>query len=120
MAVDRGAAVRGSECVGASKLGVSGVLAGRGWVSGCGAVLVDEPGAGGVSFDRLAWTDRDRVAVVVGCSLVETPVGSMFVVVGEVFVEEPAELALVADDGAIEEFVAEGAHPPFCERVGLW
>ena len=37
--------------------------------SGCVAVFVDEPAAGGVSFDRSAWHDRDDVGVV-GCALV--------------------------------------------------
>ena len=44
--------------------------------SGCGAVLVDEPAAGGVTSDRLDWADRDDVVEVVGCGLVQAAVVS--------------------------------------------
>ncbi len=54
---------------------------------GCVAVLVDEPVAGAVSLDRLTWSDRDDVSGVVGCSLVDSAVGSMCVVVLDVFLE---------------------------------
>ena len=46
-------------------------------------------------------------------------VGAMVVVVLEVFLEQLPELSLVPDDGGVEEFVTERAHPSFSERVGL-
>ena len=33
---------------------------------------------------------------------------------------EPFELVLVPDDGAVEEFAADGADPPFGERIRYW
>lgn len=74
-------------------------------------------GAGGVSLDRSAWFDfHDEI--VVGGTLVEPAVGSVFVVVVDVLVQECSELSFVPDQGAIEEFLAEGADPAFGERVG--
>ena len=107
-----GAAVR----VGTSHLGGSTRAAGG---SGCGAVLVDEPAAGGVASDRLAWPIVDDVVGVVGCALVEAAVGSVGVVVLEVLVEQSSELAFVPDDRAVEELVAQRANPPLGERVRL-
>ena len=52
--------------------------------SGCGAVLVDEPCAGGVSLDRAALPDRDDFSGVVGCPLLEPAVRSMSVVMLDV------------------------------------
>ena len=46
-------------------------------------------------------------------------VGAMVVVVLEVFLEQGPELVFVPDDGAVEEFVTERAHPPFGVCVGL-
>ena len=34
--------------------------------------------------------------------------------------DEPLELALVPDDGAVEELSAQGGDPTFGERVGSW
>ncbi len=90
------------------------------WSSGCGSVLVDESVAGGVTSDRVASFDIDDIAVVVGCSLVESAVGSVGVVVLDVVVEKPFELVFVPDDGAVEEFVAEGPDPLLGVRVGPW
>ena len=56
--------------------------------SGCGSVLVDEPVAGGGALDRVAWPDGDDIVVVVWCSLIDAPVGSMRVVVLDVFLEQ--------------------------------
>ena len=89
-------------------------------VSGCWSVLVDESCAGGRALDRLAEVDHRRVTVVGGCSLAEASVGPVLVVVLEEVVEESAELAVVPDQGAVEEFVADGAHLSLSERVGLW
>ncbi len=49
-------------------------MVGRRGCSGCGSVLVDESCGGGVSSDRLAWTDRGDDAVVAGCPLAQRPV----------------------------------------------
>ena len=48
----------------------------------------------------------------------EGPVGAVTVVVVEVVVEEPAELAFVPDDGAVEELMAQGPHPAFGVGIG--
>ena len=94
-----------------------------GWVGlrclGCRAVFVDESAAGGVLLDRLAWPDRGDIVCVVGCSLPDSAVGPVVVVVVDVFLEQPAELAFVPDDCSIQQFVAEGADPSLGERVGL-
>ena len=42
--------------------------------SGRWPVPVDEPGAGRVTLDLVAWPDRGDVSGVVGCSLVESAV----------------------------------------------
>ena len=87
--------------------------------SGGVAVLVDEPAAGRVTSDRVAWADRCDVVTVVGCALVQAAVGSMGVVVLEFLVEQQAQLLFVPDDGSVEEFVAQGANPSLGERVCL-
>jgi len=61
--------------VGAAKLGATTVRLGVGG-SGCVAVLVDEPAAGSVTSDRLAWADRCGVVEVVRCALVEAAAGT--------------------------------------------
>jgi len=86
--------------------------------SGCDAVFVDEPVTGGGSSDLLVEFDHGRVALIVGCSLAETTVGSVLVVVGHELFEEPTQLALVPDQGPVQEFVADGANPAFGEGVG--
>ena len=63
--------------------------------------MVDESGAGGVTFDRLVFADRGDVDRVVGCSLLDSAVGSMAVVVLDVFFEKGSELALVPDDRSV-------------------
>jgi hypothetical protein len=68
----------------------------------------------------MAWPDRDDVCEVVGRSLSEAAMRAVLVVVSDVLVEQGSELAFVADDGPVEEFVAEGAHPSLRVRVGLW
>ena len=55
-----------------------------------------------------------------GCSLGEASVGPVLVVVRDEFIEEALELALVPDQGPVQQFVANGAHPSLGERVGLW
>jgi hypothetical protein len=84
--------------------------------SGCLAVLVDESVAAGVSSDRSAGPIFDDVAIV-WCALTETAVGSVGVVVRDVLVEEPFELGVVPDEGAVAELAAHRAHPTFRERV---
>ena len=46
--------------------------------------------------------------------------GAVGVVVVEVVDDESMELALVPDDGAVEELAAQGADPTFREGVGHW
>jgi len=70
-------------------------------------------------LDRLAEVDHRRLIRVDGCSLVEAPVWPVLVVVLDEFVEEPFELSLVPDEGAVEEFVADGADPALGERIRL-
>ncbi len=72
-----------------------------------------------MTSDRLACADRSDVVGVVGCPLVEPSVRAIAVVVLEVFLEQLSELVFIPDDGSVEEFVTESAHPPFSERVGL-
>jgi hypothetical protein len=98
---------------------VRGRLGLAGCGSGCGSVFVDELAAGGVSLDRLAWSDRGDVSRVVGGSLVDSAVGPMSVVVLDVFLEQSSELAFVPDDCSIQQFVAKCSNPTFCVRVGL-
>ena len=64
------------------------------WGSGCWSVLVDEPSAGCSAPDLLVEFDHGRVALVVGCSLAETAVGSVLVVVGHEFVEESVQVGV--------------------------
>ena len=81
-----------------------GVIRSAGWVgSGCGAVLVDESGAGGATLDRVAWADRDNVGGVVGCTLVDSAVGAVAVVVVDVVDEQRTQLFLVPDNRAVEQ-----------------
>ncbi len=70
-----------------------------------------------MTFDRLACADRSDVFGGIGRPLVEPSVRAMAVVVLEVFLEQLSELVFVPDDGAIEEFVTESAHPSFGVRV---
>jgi hypothetical protein len=88
--------------------------------SGCLSVLVDESVAAGVSSDRSAGPIFDDVAIV-GSALAQTAMGSTFVEMHDVRVEEPFELRAVPDEGAIEELAAHGADPAFRIRVrDLW
>ena len=68
-------------------------------------------------MDWLVCADRGDVGGVVGCPLVEPSVRATVVVVLDVFLEELLELVFVPDDGAVEEFVTESAHPSFGVRV---
>ena len=70
--------------------------------SGCWSVFVDEPVTGGGASDRVVKFDHGRVGVVGGCSLAETAMGSVSVVVRHELFEEPMQLALVPDQGPIE------------------
>ena len=81
--------------------------------------MIYEPVAGGVSLYRVAWPDWDDYVLIVGCSLIDAPVGPMLVVVLKVFAEQLFELGPVPDDGPVQEFVAQGPHPPFGVRVCL-
>ena len=53
-----------------------------------------------------------------GRSLVEGSVGPVLVVVGDVVDDEPFELAVVPDDGAVEELSSDRSDPTFIEGVG--
>ena len=81
-------------------------------------VLVDESAADVGAGDRLADFDWFRGFGVVGGALVDALMWPVRVVVGDVFVEEPLELAAVPDQGAVEEFVAHATGPSFGEGVG--
>ena len=70
-------------------------------------------------IDPMVWSDRCDVAGVIGCSLIDAPVGSTGVVVLDVFAEQASELALVPDDGSVQEFAAQCSDPSFGECVGL-
>ena len=69
------------------------------------AVLVDESVAGGVSSDRSVGPILDDVGIV-GCALSERPMRSVAVVVLDVLVQEPFELSLVPDEGAVAELAS--------------
>ena len=58
-------------------------------VSGCDAIFVDEPVTGSGASDLRVEFDHRRVALVGGCSLAETAVGPVLVVVGHELFEEP-------------------------------
>jgi hypothetical protein len=100
----------------ALKLTCSRFVGRCGLVSGCLAVLVDESVAAAVSSDRSAGPIFDDFAIV-GCALSETAVRPTGVVVRDVFVEQPFEVAVVPDEGAVQEFAAHRANPAFRERV---
>ena len=85
--------------------------------SGCLAVLVDESAAGGVSSDGWAGPACDDVAIV-GCALPESAVGPADVVVRDVLAQELLRLSTVPDQGAVAQFAAHGADPPFRVRAG--
>jgi hypothetical protein len=51
--------------------------------------------------------------------LVEGAVGAVGLVVLDVLLEEPVELSLVPNEGAVKELVADRPHPSFGEGVGL-
>ncbi len=72
-----------------------------------------------MSLDPVAWSDRDDVVGVVGCSLADSSVWPLGVVVLDVFLEQASELVFVPDDGSVQEFVAQRAHPSFGKRVCL-
>jgi hypothetical protein len=44
----------------------------------------------------------------------------VLVVVVDVVADEALQLVLVPDNGAVEEFTADGSDPAFGERVGHW
>lgn len=88
--------------------------------SGCAGVIVDEPAAGRFTSDRLDSSGRNDVVNVVGRSLIEAAVGSMYVGALEVLLDEEPELALVPDELPVEKLVAQGANPSLSKRVRLW
>ena len=72
-----------------------------------------------MSFDRLAWADRHDVDFVVRCTLVDTTVGAVTVVLVDVLDDQRPELAFVPDDRAVQQFMAQCADPLFGVRVRL-
>jgi hypothetical protein len=42
----------------------------------------------------------------------------VLIVVGFVLVQDPPQMVLVPDEGAVQEFAAAAADPPFGDRVG--
>jgi hypothetical protein len=69
-----------------------------------------------VSSDRSAVAKRVDFGRV-WCSLAEGAVGSVLVVVDDVVIEAPFELAVVPDQGPVEQFASYGVHPSFCAAV---
>lgn len=53
-----------------------------------------------MSFDRLAWADRHDVDFVVRCTLVDTTVGAVTVVLVDVLDDQRPDLTFVPDDRA--------------------
>ena len=88
------------------------MLVGRCSVGSGRAVLVDESVAGGVSSDRSAGPVLDDFAVV-RCALVERAVRPVRVVVLDVVAQEQFGVALVPDEGPVEELASHGADPAF-------
>ncbi len=62
--------------------------------SGCWSVFVDQPVTGGGSSDLLVEFDHGRVALIVGCSLAETAMGPVLVVVGHELLKEPTQVGV--------------------------
>ena len=89
-----------------------------------GAVLVDESCAGGAPLDACARTDaRSPSSRRLRGRVGRGPGGGGDRCSGRVVVEEPAELAFVPDDGAVEELMAQGPHPAFgvgIRAIGAW
>ena len=91
----------------------------RGWSGGL-FVFVDEAIAAGRSDGSKGQRVVSRVVVgggASGRSLVQRAVGPVHVVVRDVVDHETLELALVPDDGSVEELASQSADPAFGERV---
>ena len=73
-----------------------------------------------VMVHRIGMRARSRgfSASSVGCSLAQASVGSVLVVILDEVVEKPTELALIPDQGLVQQFVADGADPSLGECVG--
>lgn len=65
------------------------------------------------------WSDRGDVAGVVRGSLPDSSMWPSGVVVLDVLLEQASELALVPDDGSVQEFVAQRADASFDVRLCL-
>ena len=92
-------------------------LAVVGGCSGCLAVLVDESVAGGVSSDRLAGPIGDdfagrRVGVAQDCDAVGACCSARRIRVAAL------EVAVVPDEGAVQQFAAHRADPAFGIGIG--
>ena len=74
--------------VGRVEAALSGRWVGRWAGSGCGLVLVDESGAGGVLLDRVAWPDRRDEMIIFGCALVDPAMWPVVVVLIDVLARE--------------------------------
>ena len=98
--------------VGVAVVSVTVVGCGSGWL----AVPRRRARHGLVSSDRSAVAKRVDFGQV-WCSLAEGAVGSVLVVVDDVVIEAPFELAVVADQGPVEQFASYGVHPSFCAAV---
>jgi hypothetical protein len=91
------------------------VLVGARNVFGCAMSIVG-CSLRGVSSDRSAGPVRDDFDVV-RSALAERPVGSVSVVVRDVFAQQLFELPAVPEEGAVEELAAHAADPAFRVRV---
>jgi hypothetical protein len=63
-------------------------------VSGRDAIFVDEPVTGSGASDLLVEFDHGRVAFIGGCSLAETAMGSVLVVMSHELFEEPTQVGV--------------------------
>ncbi len=62
--------------------------------------------------------DHGGVTFIGGCTLAETAMGPVLVVMHHELFEEPTQLALVPDQGPVQQFVADGADPSLGKRIG--
>jgi hypothetical protein len=62
----------------------------------------------------------DASALSVGARWLGASVWAVLVVVLDEVIQKPFELSLIPEQGAIQEFVPDGANPSFSERIRTW
>jgi hypothetical protein len=55
-----------------------------------------------------------------GCGLTERAVRTMLVVMGFVFAKDSEQVALIPDQGSVEDFPAAATDPAFHDRIRSW